>query len=155
MISILTRAGSGRGSSNESCVCLCVCCVCVVCVCVCVFRQVLVQASGSCGMRSVCVYGGVPKKEQVDALNRGVDIVVGTPGRLEDLMQEGVCKLSVSSVFLTLTPYVVVSSVLLTLTPYVVDSGRELYREPQGTLFQGTHIPACTVQPTFPRQRMV
>ncbi len=58
--------------------------------------QVLVQASGPCGMRSVCVYGGVPKKEQVDALKRGVDIVVGTPGRLEDLMQEGVCKLSVS-----------------------------------------------------------
>jgi hypothetical protein len=42
------------------------------------------------------VYGGVPKKEQVDALKRGVEVVVGTPGRLEDLMGEGACVLHVS-----------------------------------------------------------
>jgi hypothetical protein len=32
---------------------------------------------------------------QVGALRRGVDVVVGTPGRLEDLMQDGACKLQV------------------------------------------------------------
>uniref|UniRef100_A0A7S0R4E0 RNA helicase n=1 Tax=Chlamydomonas leiostraca TaxID=1034604 RepID=A0A7S0R4E0_9CHLO len=57
-------------------------------------NQVLHDAGAKCGVRSVCVYGGVPKKEQVDALRRGVEIVVGTPGRLEDLMNDGVCVLS-------------------------------------------------------------
>ena len=43
----------------------------------------------------VCVYGGVPKREQVEALKRGVEVVVGTPGRLEDLMNDSICKLQV------------------------------------------------------------
>jgi ATP-dependent RNA helicase RhlE len=34
--------------------------------------------------RSVCIYGGVGMQPQVDALRRGVDIVVATPGRLLD-----------------------------------------------------------------------
>jgi ATP-dependent RNA helicase DBP3 len=54
---------------------------------------VLEDAGSKCGIGSVCVYGGVPKGPQVSALRSGVDIVVGTPGRLEDLMQEGACKL--------------------------------------------------------------
>lgn len=33
--------------------------------------------------------GGVNVKEQIAALNSGIDIVVGTPGRLEDLIQGG------------------------------------------------------------------
>lgn len=57
---------------------------------------VLVDAGEKCNTRCVCIYGGVPKKDQVDALRRGVEIVVGTPGRLEDLMNEGSCKLNVS-----------------------------------------------------------
>merc|ERR1712186_282369 len=44
--------------------------------------------------RSVCVYGGVPKWTQKEALKKGVEVVVATPGRLIDLMQEGVCDLS-------------------------------------------------------------
>ncbi|KAF6260407.1 P-loop containing nucleoside triphosphate hydrolase protein [Scenedesmus sp. NREL 46B-D3] len=54
---------------------------------------VLEDAGSKCGIGSVCVYGGVPKHPQVSALRSGVDIVVGTPGRLEDLMQDGACKL--------------------------------------------------------------
>jgi hypothetical protein len=56
---------------------------------------VLEDAGSKCGIGSVCVYGGVPKHPQVSALRSGVDIVVGTPGRLEDLMQDGACKLQV------------------------------------------------------------
>ena len=41
---------------------------------------------------SVCVYGGVPKRDQVQALRKGAAIVVATPGRLEDLMNDGVCR---------------------------------------------------------------
>jgi ATP-dependent RNA helicase DBP3 len=40
-------------------------------------------------VRSVCIYGGVPKGDQVRALKQGVDIVVATPGRLLDLMNDG------------------------------------------------------------------
>jgi superfamily II DNA/RNA helicase len=40
--------------------------------------------------REVCaVYGGVGFEPQIEALKRGADIVVGTPGRLIDLMQRG------------------------------------------------------------------
>jgi len=54
---------------------------------------VLDDAGSKCGISSCCVYGGVPKQPQVSALRAGVDIVVGTPGRLADLMQDGACKL--------------------------------------------------------------
>ncbi|GAA2705064.1 DEAD/DEAH box helicase [Micromonospora olivasterospora] len=37
--------------------------------------------------------GGVPYDRQIDALNRGVEIVVATPGRLADLIARGVCRL--------------------------------------------------------------
>ncbi|AZC13160.1 DEAD/DEAH box helicase [Microbacterium sp. ABRD28] len=39
------------------------------------------------------VFGGVSQKPQEQALNRGVDIVVACPGRLEDLMKQGVVRL--------------------------------------------------------------
>jgi ATP-dependent RNA helicase RhlE len=38
--------------------------------------------------RSVCIYGGVGMQPQVDALRRGVDVVVATPGRLLDHVQQ-------------------------------------------------------------------
>jgi superfamily II DNA/RNA helicase len=37
------------------------------------------------GTRTLTVYGGVPYEQQLDALASGVDVVVGTPGRLLDL----------------------------------------------------------------------
>merc|ERR1719384_1386854 len=57
-------------------------------------QVVLEAAGGSCGVRSVCVYGGVPKWTQKEVLKKGVEVVVATPGRLIDLMNEGVCDLS-------------------------------------------------------------
>lgn len=35
---------------------------------------------------SVCVYGGGDKQQQINAINEGVDIVIATPGRLNDLV---------------------------------------------------------------------
>jgi ATP-dependent RNA helicase RhlE len=35
------------------------------------------------------IYGGVGQKPQIDALSRGTDVVVATPGRLLDLHQQG------------------------------------------------------------------
>jgi len=40
-------------------------------------------------LRSTTIYGGVSQSPQTQALQRGVDIVVATPGRLLDLMQQG------------------------------------------------------------------
>ncbi len=45
----------------------------------------LALASKDLGLRVLTVYGGVPYEPQLDALASGVDIVVGTPGRLIDL----------------------------------------------------------------------
>lgn len=41
------------------------------------------------GVRTLTIYGGRPYEEQINALERGVDLVVGTPGRLLDLAQRG------------------------------------------------------------------
>lgn len=45
-------------------------------------------------INELLVIGGVNVKEQINALqNQGVNIVVGTPGRLEDLIQGGKLKI--------------------------------------------------------------
>ncbi|MHA2503656.1 MAG: DEAD/DEAH box helicase [Candidatus Kariarchaeaceae archaeon] len=45
------------------------------------------------GVKTVSVYGGVSQKPQVKLIREGVDIIVATPGRLQDLMNQGVIKL--------------------------------------------------------------
>ncbi|MGA0895250.1 MAG: DEAD/DEAH box helicase [Ilumatobacteraceae bacterium] len=44
-------------------------------------------------MRTTTVFGGVGQGPQVDALRRGVDIVIACPGRLEDLINQRHCSL--------------------------------------------------------------
>lgn len=51
------------------------------------------------GMRSTVVYGGTSKEPQIAALKRGVHILVGTPGRLMDLLQMGVLSLKNVQIF--------------------------------------------------------
>ncbi|KAD5317864.1 hypothetical protein E3N88_17810 [Mikania micrantha] len=46
-------------------------------------------------LRTVCVYGGVSYTLQKNQLTRGVDVVVGTPGRLIDLVNNNILKLGV------------------------------------------------------------
>jgi ATP-dependent RNA helicase RhlE len=48
---------------------------------------------------STVIFGGVGKASQIKALNRGVDILVATPGRLLDLMNEGYIKYEQLEVF--------------------------------------------------------
>ncbi|XP_031267039.1 DEAD-box ATP-dependent RNA helicase 5 [Pistacia vera] len=55
--------------------------------------EVISDAGKSCGVKSVCVYGGTSKQPQISALQSGVDIVIGTPGRLIDLIEMNVCNL--------------------------------------------------------------
>jgi len=46
------------------------------------------------------IFGGVSQVPQVKSLNRGVDILVATPGRLLDLMQQGFIHLNAVEVFI-------------------------------------------------------
>ncbi|GMQ04094.1 hypothetical protein CsSME_00049630 [Camellia sinensis var. sinensis] len=55
--------------------------------------DVLCDAGKPCGLQSVCLYGGTSKGPQISALKSGVDIVIGTPGRLKDLIEMGICYL--------------------------------------------------------------
>jgi superfamily II DNA/RNA helicase len=45
------------------------------------------------GQRVAVIHGGVSQNPQVAALRAGVDIVIACPGRLEDLAQQGHCRL--------------------------------------------------------------
>lgn len=50
--------------------------------------------SESLGMGIVCIYGGASKEEQKRLLKKKPRIVVGTPGRIIDLMNEGALELN-------------------------------------------------------------
>ncbi len=55
----------------------------------CQVHDVLKMYGKAIGLRTVCVYGGVGIHGQAQALRRGCDIVVATPGRLLDHMDRG------------------------------------------------------------------
>ncbi|MFC0198364.1 DEAD/DEAH box helicase, partial [Microbacterium arthrosphaerae] len=48
----------------------------------------------SVGLFTTQIYGGVPHARQLGALKKGVDIVIGTPGRIEDLVESRALDLS-------------------------------------------------------------
>ncbi|KAH9303809.1 hypothetical protein KI387_008213, partial [Taxus chinensis] len=46
------------------------------------------MASAPC-LDTLCCYGGVPIRNQIEAIRRGIDVIVGTPGRIIDLINRG------------------------------------------------------------------
>src|SRR5690349_8474233 len=54
----------------------------------------LAVAGKASGARVITLYGGRAYEPQIDALRAGVDVVVGTPGRLLDLVRQGHLRLS-------------------------------------------------------------
>ncbi|XP_053919575.1 probable ATP-dependent RNA helicase DDX43 [Cuculus canorus] len=54
-------------------------------------RELALQVEAEClkyaykGIKSICIYGGGDRKGQIDMVTKGVDIVIATPGRLNDL----------------------------------------------------------------------
>ncbi|EDM36038.1 possible ATP-dependent RNA helicase [Pedobacter sp. BAL39] len=50
-------------------------------------------------LRHLVIFGGVGQKAQTDALHRGVDILIATPGRLLDLMNQGFINLKDIEIF--------------------------------------------------------
>jgi ATP-dependent RNA helicase RhlE len=64
-------------------------------------RELVVQISESftaygtqLGLKQAVIVGGVSQSMQVAAVRRGADIIIATPGRLMDLMQQGYIKLN-------------------------------------------------------------
>ena len=64
-------------------------------------RELAMQVSDSlrphaeaAGLRTRLVAGGMPYPKQIDAIKRGVNIVIATPGRLNDLVNKGAVDLS-------------------------------------------------------------
>ncbi len=51
------------------------------------------------GLRGTVIFGGVGQAPQVNALHHGVDILVATPGRLLDLMNQGYLSLNEVEIF--------------------------------------------------------
>ena len=59
-------------------------------------RELAIQIADNCeiygkylSLRQTTIYGGVNQKRQVKMMSKGVDILIATPGRLLDLMQQG------------------------------------------------------------------
>ncbi len=50
-------------------------------------------------LRAAVIFGGVGQSPQVDQLKKGVDILVATPGRLQDLYQQGFIDVSKLEIF--------------------------------------------------------
>ncbi len=44
-------------------------------------------------LRTATVIGGVSQRPQVESLRRGTDVLIACPGRLEDLIRQGLCRL--------------------------------------------------------------
>ncbi len=57
-------------------------------------KQELAPLAQSVGRNVFAIYGGVGYGPQRNAMRRGVDVLVATPGRLEDLMEQGTVNLS-------------------------------------------------------------
>ncbi|XP_010001808.1 PREDICTED: probable ATP-dependent RNA helicase DDX43 [Chaetura pelagica] len=62
-------------------------------------RELALQVEAECskyaykGIKSMCIYGGGDRKGQIDVVSKGVDIVIATPGRLNDLQMNNLVNL--------------------------------------------------------------
>ena len=89
------------------------------------------------GLRHTAIFGGVKQKPQTDALRKGVDILIATPGRLLDLMGQGAVKLD------NLTTFVLDEADRMLDMGFIADIRRLLPRLPKErqTLFFSATMP--------------
>lgn len=88
------------------------------------------------GVSSVCLVGGADHRYQKQLLEEGVDVVVGTPGRLEDFINTGTLKLD-GVRFL------------------IVDECDALIQQNQQKLIESIHRKCPTISPEGRRLQMV
>ena len=90
-------------------------------------------------VRCCTVYGGAPYKTQIHILRRGVDILVATPGRLQDHMKQG-------NIYLDETEYFVLDEADRMLDMGFVDEVRKISKQlpagHQSVMFSATMNPA-------------
>ncbi|XP_021560369.1 DEAD box protein 53 [Neomonachus schauinslandi] len=54
-------------------------------------RELALQVEAECskysykGLKSICIYGGGSREQQIQDITKGIDIIIATPGRLNDL----------------------------------------------------------------------
>jgi ATP-dependent RNA helicase RhlE len=63
-------------------------------------HQAIQNYAKGLGVRSCAIYGGVGQSEQVNSLRQGVEIVVATPGRLLDLLEQKHLRLNSVEIFI-------------------------------------------------------
>ena len=89
MLPVITQLIGTVGSRNPSCVALCPTRELAIQI----FEETRKFCKGT-EIKTTCVFGGAPMGEQVRNLNRGIDIVIATPGRLIDIMKQRCLTLS-------------------------------------------------------------
>lgn len=64
-------------------------------------RELVIQIADNCkiygenlSLRQTTIFGGVSESSQIKMMSKGVDLVIATPGRLLDLMEQGYINLS-------------------------------------------------------------
>ena len=85
----------------------------------------LEEIAHSRGIRTLAVYGGRAFEPQIEALEAGIEIVVGTPGRLLDLYRQG--KLTLKKVSLPLLAILGKVCFGLTTTELVLSPNFQVY----------------------------
>ncbi len=56
--------------------------------------EVFLELGRHLKVRSFCIFGGVEQEGQIDKLEKGIDLLVATPGRMFDLVSQGYLDLS-------------------------------------------------------------
>src|SRR6201995_181249 len=96
------------------------------------------------------IYGGRPYEPQIEALQKGVDVVVGTPGRLLDLAQQGHLQLGGLSVLVLDEADEMLD---LGFLPDIERILKQIPTDPQAMLFSATMPdPIITLARTFMNQ---
>ena len=83
MLPVITKLIGKPYSRNPSCVALCPTRELAIQI----FEETRKFCKGT-EIKTTCVFGGAPIGEQLRNLNRGIDIVIATPGRLIDIMHQ-------------------------------------------------------------------
>jgi ATP-dependent RNA helicase DDX5/DBP2 len=60
----------------------------------CQIEEEAVKFGRTSNIRSVCAYGGAPKSLQIRKIQQGIEVLICTPGRLNDLLEMGLVNLS-------------------------------------------------------------
>ncbi|NJO69502.1 MAG: DEAD/DEAH box helicase [Bacteroidetes bacterium] len=57
-------------------------------------NEVFQQIGRGTGVKTACIYGGVDQLPQIERLEKGLDVLIATPGRMFDLVSQGHIKLN-------------------------------------------------------------